>query len=96
MFLALGLAIVLGFLFRWPILRFMGTIPIARDELRPAQLMTVASGAPPEIRHGLDFYEQGLGEKVFFLGLFPVELVMWRPAGKLLALIMHPSVNTTL
>ncbi len=74
--LTLALAIVLGFLFRRPVLRTMGTIPIARDELRPAELVAVISGALPEIRYGLDLYAQGFGEKILFLGQFPVELTV--------------------
>jgi hypothetical protein len=73
---SLGLAVVLGLFFRRPVLRFMGTIPIARDELRPAQLVAVISGALPEIRYGVDLYKQGLGEKILFLGHFPVELTV--------------------
>jgi hypothetical protein len=71
---ALGIAVALSVFFCQAALRFMGRIPIVRDELRPAQLIAVISGALPEIHYGVDLYKKGLGEKILFVGHYPVEL----------------------
>lgn len=75
-FLAILLLFVLVFLVRQPVLEFMGTIPIWREELQPAELIAVISGALPEVHYGLDLYRQGMGRKILFVGHFPVALAV--------------------
>ena len=74
--LALTLLLALAFFFIHPILRFTGSVLIAADELRPAGLVAVISGALPEIRYGLDLCKQGFGDRILFVGHYPVELAV--------------------
>ena len=73
---AIVLLLALGILLHRPILEFMGTIPISADDLEPAELVAVISGALPEIHYGLDLYRQGMGSRILFVGHIPVELAV--------------------
>jgi len=61
---------------RHPLLRQIGAFPTIADELQPVDLIVVISGTLPEIHYGLDLYHEGYGNKMLFLGHFPVELAV--------------------
>lgn len=67
---------LLLYLFHPPLLRQIGAFPTVADDLEPVDLIVVISGTLPEIHYGLDLYHEGYGEKMLFLGHFPVELAV--------------------
>lgn len=73
-FFVLLLAVLYGL--RHPLLHQIGAFPTVADELEPVDLIVVISGTLPEIHYGLDLYHDGYGEKMLFLGHFPVELAV--------------------
>lgn len=72
------LVLIVGLLYgsRRPLLSQIGSFPTVADELQPVDLIVVISGTLPEIHYGLDLYHDGYGEKMLFLGHFPVELAV--------------------
>ena len=62
--------------FHKPILTKAATTLIVRSELSPSDLIVIISGGLPEIYHGIDLYNQGYGEKILFLGHYPVTLAV--------------------
>ena len=76
LFTLLILGIVMLYGVRRPLLRQIGAFPMVRDELQPADLIVVISGTLPEIHYGLALYHEGYGNKLLFLGHFPVELAV--------------------
>ena len=66
----------LAFVFHRPILTSVGSVPVVEDDLKPADLIAVISGTLPEIHYGIDLYHSGQGERLLFIGHFPVELAV--------------------
>ena len=62
--------------FHRPILVGLASYLIVESELAPGDSIVVISGALPEIHYGIDLYRAGYGDKLLFLGHFPVELAV--------------------
>ena len=64
------------YIFQRPILTFVGSLPVVKDDLKPVDLIAVISGTLPEIHYGINLYHSGQGERLLFIGHFPVELAV--------------------